>query len=134
VTFALLLTFSACGPAGNPRGSASGKVTLGGKPVTRGSVVFEGADGKTNLLAPIGADGSFSAGTAEGAGLPVGDYAIGVSPIGIAATIDAPPLVGSAPTASNDPPIPEKYVKPSTSGWKVTIKQGTNPPIKLEMP
>lgn len=130
----LAFFITGCGPGGAPRGSASGKVTVGGKPLTHGSVLFESADGKSNVIAPIGSDGSFTAATADGAGLPVGDYLIGVSPIGVAATVDAPPLVGSAPIESKDPPIPEKYLKPATSGFKAKISAGTNPPIQLDIP
>jgi hypothetical protein len=128
------LLSAGCGPSGPARGPASGKVTVGGKPLPHGSVIFESADGKTNIITPIGSDGTFNASTAEGPGLPIGDYRIGVSPVGVAATVDAPPLVGSAPTESKDPPIPEKYRKPATSPLKARIAPNANPPIALDIP
>jgi hemoglobin len=81
-------------------GTVKGTVHLDGKPLTRGSVVFTGEDGKTYTRA-IAADGTYAV-----ENIPEGTYKVSVS------------------SARDN--VPAKYANPNTSGLTATVKKGAN--------
>lgn len=127
VAFGLLI--SGCGSEGpqgeiyeGPRGTLSGTVTMGGKPVPHASLAFESSDGKFIVTGVADGDGKYSAidpSQAEGEQqtIPAMDYAVTV-----AAGTD--PAVEYDPNASQPEKvnIPEKYSSPDSSGLTVTVK------------
>jgi hypothetical protein len=133
----LLVLALGCGPNYKARGIVKGKVTIAGKPLTTGSVMFIG---KNTLTASATIkDGEYSMPDA-----PLGDVVIRVSvpkppPSGLA-KMRLPP--GTKETKSVDPegsgksisimgevpanivPIPDKYGNEATSGLTYTVVKG----------
>jgi hypothetical protein len=127
---AVLLFLMAATGCGGRQGSVSGVVTYNGRPLTGGTVVFIGADGKPSEPATIGPDGKYSA-----TDVPAGRAKVAVD--------DPPPATpppGSVPKEmANDPevrearsravsyvPIPPKYRDPDQSGLAFDVKSGSN--------
>lgn len=113
-----------------PIGEVSGKVTLDGKPVTAGGVIFSNTEKGVHVLVPIKSDGTYQLETAAGYGVPLGTYQVAVSP-----PIPEPVMPGAPkPEATSQPiVIPVKYQKPGGTGLETTITNGTNTyDIKME--
>ena len=96
-----------------------GRVTLHGKPVTRGSVIFQPESIAQGALHPahgrLAADGTYRMSTfAEGDGVTPGQYKVAVRSIVRGPTPEEPatPFVYA---------VPEKYVTPATSGLTASI-------------
>jgi hypothetical protein len=113
----------------------AGHVTVAGQPLTTGSVLLDKTDHSVATLVPINTDGSFTAKTLDGTGLPIGEYRIAIAPLKIGETDqsqlsafnnnpDAAPLKSA---------IPERYQKISTSGLTLVVVEGKNPPLTLEL-
>ena len=121
---------------GGPEGLAevSGVVSLNGKSLSTGSVVFIGSDKVAPVVAPIEPDGHYSAKK-----VPSGSVTVAVhspNPKDEADSIraksaDRAGATGKpAPPPGPDPklwfPIPAKYSDPATSGLSYPIKPGSN--------
>ena len=120
---ALAVGAAGCGsPTGGP---VSGKVTMGEKTVTSGTVTFTGEKGKI-ATASIESDGTYKV-----LNPPMGLCKVTVRP---AAPIlggqgaKAPSLEGGAPKAF---PIPKQYGSPDTSGLTFTV---TSSPGTYDIP
>jgi hypothetical protein len=123
----MVLAVVGCGGAYDS--TASGVVTLDGKPVPRGTVSFHPVAGGPAAYAMIGDDGSYTVQTGRAGGLPAGDYQV---------SITANENAAVAQTAGGGPPPPGKPITPlwyrmkETSGLQVTVKPGSNT-IDLEL-
>jgi hypothetical protein len=139
---ALVLLLIGGGCSGQPeRANVKGKVTIGDKPLTAGSVMFYGKDGLSGSAA-ISKDGNYDLGDA-----PLGEVKVTVSvpkppPGGMEAMHRMKNNPGAKNTESVDPndpskrigimgdiptdyvAIPEKYSKPETSGLTYTVQRG----------
>lgn len=126
--FALVAAAVGCGGyAGiNRGGKLTGKVTIGGKPVSAGEVVVYGADGKHSAAGRIRTDGTYVV-----VEPPLGECKIAV----ITSTFKdiPPPSAKKGPMDYTDPetgqwPIyvrtPERYEKAETSGLTVKVAGG----------
>jgi hypothetical protein len=115
-----------CGGSGDKPASVSGRVTYNGKPVTSGTVVLIGADGKASDTGPVQPDGT---------------YSIAHSPAGtVKVAFDNPPPPRVDPrTAAKDPeaqeaareaaryvPTPAHYRDAAKSGVTLDLKSGRN--------
>ncbi len=115
IALAVLPAFLAGCSGGQPTGSVSGKVTLGGAPLTAGCIQF------TNQASGIGESAELDAsGTYQVAALPLGEYQVAITP-------PPPP----APHEMDQPGpsrvnIPGKYQDVKTSGLSATITPGAN--------
>jgi hypothetical protein len=131
----LCLALAAAGcSGGTPRGTVKGKVTLGDKPVGNATISFEGDTGAATQ-ATVGEDGTYEIKTHQGAGLPVGNYKVAISPGATLQAGDEVPLAGK-PLPPRKPPstdIPEKFYKTATSGLKIEVKKGDNPPFDFDL-
>lgn len=108
---------------GEELGHVTGKVTFKGKPVPSGFVIFANSAKGVYMTAPLDADGKFEVVMAKGAGLPLGEYQIGVSP----PLMDLPLGPAEAPPeADKRKDIPRHYREPATSGLKHEVKSGEN--------
>ncbi len=120
------------GCSGPETGTLAGKVTVGGKPLTQGSVLFENAETGVSVNAPLGPDGAYTVKTHDRAGLPPGKYKVAVTPStfggGEAPLVEAPSK--QAPAASE---IPAKCRSTATSGLSVTVKAGANPAFDIAL-
>ena len=123
ISFALLgFALPGCGES-EVRGRIVGKVTFQGQPVPEGRVYFSDSTRGINMGAKLKQDGSYEVLTAQGAGLPLGTYAVSVTP--------PPPSFGVNP---NEPPvagpsyanIPRKYRNPKTSELTLEAGEGEN--------
>ena len=128
IPVAIMLT--GCGDS--TLGTVSGTVTLDGRPLDQGLVVFEDRDRGVSVNTAIGSDGSFVVETYDQTGLAPGEYAVAVKPgaLGDGET----PLVESATTTSRpeNGAIPAWYGSTRTSGLVVTVTPGENH-IPLEL-
>lgn len=110
----LSISLAGCS-GGTPTGSVSGKVTLGGAPLTAGCVQF------TNQASGIGESAELDAlGAYHVTALPVGEYQVAITP---------PPPPAPHEMDQPGPPrvnIPGKYQDVKTSGLNATITRGTN--------
>jgi hypothetical protein len=69
-----------CKPAGPPLATVKGKITLEGKPVTAGFVIYQSDDGLINAVVDIDAQGNYEVRTHEAAGIPPGKYKVALKP------------------------------------------------------
>lgn len=117
---ASLAAFGGCKPA-EKLGRIGGTVTFQGRPVCNGVVLFSCIDKGVNMTAQLQADGTYEIIMAKGAGLPLGDYKVCVSP-----PPEFHPIGQAAPPPKQYPDIPLKYRNYGTSGLTVTIADGEN--------
>ncbi len=108
---------------GEELGHVTGKVSFKGQPVPSGFVIFANSAKGVYMTAPLDADGKFEVVMAKGAGLPLGEYQIGVSP----PLMDHPlGPIEEPPEADKRKDIPRHYREPSTSGLEHEVKSGEN--------
>ena len=113
---------ASCGSA-EEQGKVYGKVTVAGKPIPAGVVVFSNAKRGVHMLAELRPDGSYELQTANGLGLPLGDYRVAVNP-----PLPEPAMPGApAPVVKKYDRIPAKYYHMETSGLALTVRAGENP-------
>ncbi|MSR32189.1 MAG: carboxypeptidase regulatory-like domain-containing protein [Gemmataceae bacterium] len=137
-TLGILLAFfllSGCSGEG-PRGTVRGKALLDGQPLKEGTVSLENTEKGIALTGQIQPDGSFELSSHKGAGLPVGSYKVAVSPSPMLQSAEEIPLVGKNPKPPKDvskSPVPAKYLKSATSGLTAEVKEGSNPPLEINL-
>jgi hypothetical protein len=116
---ALALAAAGCGPS---QATVSGKVTMQGKPVTAGTVLFVGGDNQIGT-GKLDGEGRYVAPS-----VPMGSVKVAVQTLrpeqvtGAEANRpkDAPPLPSRL---TNLVPVPQKYADPETSGLTCDVKQ-----------
>lgn len=106
------------GPAADPTAAVAGKVTFKGTPVSEGIVNFYDATRGNAAAAKLGADGTYSVDA-----VVLGDYSVFVTPLPVETPVDA---TKPAPPQVDPANIPAKYRDATTSGFKTTVKAGTN--------
>jgi hypothetical protein len=118
---------------GTPRGTVTGKVTMGGKPVPLAMVTFHGKDSKGKDIqsnAQTGLDGSYHV-----TGVLAGEMTITVESVNPPTNVAVPPPKGLDIKAGDPVPpaaIPKKYLVVTTSPLKYTVKAGSQDyPIDL---
>ena len=131
--FAAVAGLTACvglaGCGGAYDATASGAVTLDGKPVTRGTVAYHPVSAGPSAYARIDEDGTYTVRTGREVGLPVGEYQVTV-------ISSEPPAVSQ--TAQGGPPPPGKPITPpwyrtkQSSGLQFTVAAGDNE-LNLEL-
>ncbi|MES2791648.1 MAG: hypothetical protein V4719_18660 [Planctomycetota bacterium] len=120
-----ILGVSGCNSGGGlpeatgPEGSATGKVSYQGKPITAGTIVLDSGKGYL-AMAPIKSDGTFELKGADGAVFPGGEYKVGVQPPA------AVPVPGATemPKPPAIPGVPQKFYNTNSSGVTVKIEEG----------
>jgi hypothetical protein len=123
---ALLAVALLAAGCGEPRGTLSGKVFYQGTALTEGQVSFFPEAGAA-VVAPIGADGSYTA-----KGLPVGPARVAVSPPKNSAIepmgpeIDRDKLRKMMQSGMSQPTwiVPATYANPESSGLTCTVAGG----------
>ncbi|MCE9565883.1 MAG: carboxypeptidase-like regulatory domain-containing protein [Planctomycetes bacterium] len=138
VSFVLLIGLIAggCAEKGPSRGIVKGRVTLGSKPVTGATVFFENTETGVGMNAPLDQEGWYEVKAHNGNGLLPGVYGVSIIPGGVMSPEEALPLAGDAKAARAKlpvTPVPEKYHKAATSGLKVEVKEGDNPPFDFTL-
>ena len=103
-----------------PQGEITGKVTHNGEVVSQGYVILRNRAKGVHMMVEIQKDGTFRASTAEGYGLPLGEYIVYLSP----PVPDVPFGPASAPPDPNEVvKFPEKYLKPETSELTIALDE-----------
>lgn len=122
-----------CGPAAKEKargtGTATGIVTLDGKPLTTGRVVLFDEKDSDTATGEISADGSFQLKYEAGFSIPCGDYrAVVVQGAQAGAAIPKPEDLMKNPDKYKPKPseLPKKYSDPKTSGLIAVIQKGSN--------
>jgi hypothetical protein len=126
---ALIVAFSGCGPR-EELGQVKGRVFYRGEPVTAGTITFEDSGRGLGVIVPIGPDGSYEMRTHQRPGLLPGTYRVCLSPNPLSTgdvlvTGPTPKPTTPAPTGKF-PPLPEKYLKVTTSGLQAEVVKGEN--------
>lgn len=121
------------GCSGPETGHVAGKVTVGGKALTQGTVLFEDAKAGISVNAKLQNDGSYTVKTFDRDGLPPGTYKVAVTPStfgdGDAPLVTDP--AAQAPTSRSE--IPQKYRTTATSPLTATVKIGANEPFNFDL-
>jgi hypothetical protein len=102
--------------------SASGTVTLDGKPVTPGLVTFAPEDpAAVPSVSDLDTSGGFTLTTNKKPGLTPGKYRVSIQAF-------RPPNVapGERSFEPSEPLVPEKYLRVNTSGLEFTVEPGEN--------
>ena len=113
-------------------GHISGKVTLDGRPLSGGSVIFEDKAADISIYAPLTPEGTYKIRTHEKNGLPAGKYQVAIVPNRPFSGTPVMTDPNMKPPGSG-PPIPVKYHKSATSGLTATVQAGDNPPYDFEL-
>ena len=101
----------------------SGTVTLDGKPIGPGVVIFAPVGGKTNpARGAIQPNGSYFLKTSRDVGLPPGKYQVSLQIVELPAHL-VPGERDMSPTKSL---IPDKYTDTTTSGLEYDVAPGSN--------
>ena len=122
----VLISLTGCGEKPTPTGTLEGTLLLNGNPYTDGITL--------NLINPSTGKPAVTEVDKTGAfkfqkPIEVGEYKAFVAPIATEMTnTDAPP-----PPIKHDPKIPDKYLNDLNTDLKVTIKEGENKDVKLDM-
>ncbi len=126
LTALLALLGSGCSKSGPPMGRVSGKVTVKGAPLTKGTITFVPTDAaRPNATSLISVDGAYNLQSREpGDGAELGDYQVVVSSVGNAEILDYIPKGKDAKKTAAI--ISPKYESADTSGLKATVKSGGN--------
>ena len=136
----LICADAGCGTKYNARAVVKGKVTIGEKHLTAGTVAFF-ADGNRSGSGRIDEEGNYTISDA-----PIGDCKVTVSvpKMGMAGMMGAKKDMAGSPTKMQDPndpeknmtapaidpkkivPIPDKYADAATSGLTFKVEKGDN--------
>ena len=119
---AWLLLAAAMVGCGGAESTVSGVVSLDGKAVGPGVIVFAPAEGKTNPSdGAIQIDGSYFLKTSRDVGLKAGKYNVGVT------VFDQPPVKpGERSMVVAKRVTPEKFAEPTKSGLQYDVAAGKN--------
>jgi hypothetical protein len=128
---ACLLVFALLGAGcGGPRGkgTVSGKITVGGKPLSKGLITFLSQVGNKDSYNAAIVNGEYQTGE-----IPVGPATIVILPA-MRASPNTPPeeaksgdlIPQGKPGGSKTMDVPEKYHSANTSALQTTIKPGVN--------
>jgi hypothetical protein len=133
VLLSILAVLLSAGCSSDKLGQVNGIVTVDGKPLNTGSILFQNAAAGVSLNANIAEDGTFVVKTFDKNGIPPGVYqvAVRVETFGGSET----PLVGQPIKRKLNPSVdvPEKYRDVKTSGLTATVNPGVNPPMKFDL-
>ena len=118
----LLVVASGCEPT-QKLATLSGKVTLDGKPLAQGSVLFAASGGgkRNSATGDIKADGSYAVQIGQTEKLIVGEYVVVV----VSREPSTPHPEGGPPTPGAFI-TPEKYGDAQTSGLRYNVRPGKN--------
>lgn len=117
----LLVSFSFLIGCGGKAASVSGKVTLDGEPVTRGTVAFTPTAGGQRATGIIDENGAYELSTNREAGLDVGSYAVSVTSRERGQVGD-----GGGPPMPGKYLVPQKFSDANTSGLVFDVQRGSN--------
>lgn len=118
----LTLLCVACSPSPFDA-DVSGAITLDGKPVDPGVVVFSPVDpGKNASRGNIDRSGGYYMKTKHDRGIDAGEYRVAVQVY----DKGEPPGPGERASPNLPPLVPEKYLKVETSGLEYTVEPGSN--------
>jgi hypothetical protein len=128
-----------CGPQ---YGTIQGKITQNGAPLAKGFVIFVHTETGQPLFMSKIQDGTFATPDAKsGARIPAADYRLFVTPpmegdkdIELVERVRQLISGKAIPEEWKESSIPEKYMRPETSGWTVRLLSGDNPGLSLEIP
>ena len=134
-SFVTVIAVLGCTAKPPARGVVQGRVTLGSKPVTGATVLFENTGTGVAINAALDQDGRYEVKSHQGAGLLPGTYRVAVVPGRIMGPDEAPIFADAAPAPASGPasPIPEKYYSLSSSGLQIEVKEGANPPFEFAL-
>ena len=124
VALALTVAIAGCGDSRGPTGTVSGKVTFKGQPVTEGMVSFVSAEGH-GASGLLDSAGNYTLVTADGPGVPAGDYKVAIRPP-VTGDPDELPIDFDPAEQPEYPNIPSKYRSPTNSSLTATVKEDAN--------
>jgi hypothetical protein len=127
----VLLT-AAVGCSGS-QASVSGRVTLAGKPLDRGTVAFQPTVGGPVGYGTIGSGGSYAVQTGQQRGLAPGEYRVTVQSVSEVTEAQRQAEVsGTMTEATGQLLTPARYASRETTPFRFQVKSGSNT-IHLEL-
>ena len=117
--FLAALVVAGCGHR-KTLGKVSGNVATDGKPVANAVLGFHNQEAGIHILANV-VDGKYEVKTADGLGLPPGEYAVSVHPPRV-----ENPVGPMLPMEREFPSVPPRYRSEKTSGLTATVTAGVN--------
>ncbi len=114
---AAVVSIGGCGSRGVPVARVSGRVTFRGEPVALGEVIFL-SDAGYGSSSPLNEDGTFTLVSEHGRGIPLGEYAVAITP--------PDPDEFPDPDGMKFRNIPEKYRHFGSSGLTAVVESGSN--------
>lgn len=131
------LLLAGCGGSGGdstPTGTVTGKVSLNGKPLEGGMIVFVAQGKSSNASGTVLKDGTYTLKHGKGFSVPVGDYRIYVSSVDVSAPTPDPMDLNNNPEKYEQKnTIPEKFQSAETSGLVAVVKAGSNPNTDFDL-
>jgi hypothetical protein len=116
-----------------PLGTATGRVTYHGEPVTEGCVIFTDNAHGAAYVAPLDANGQFELQVARGFGVPPGKYVVTIQPPQAMPSMDPMKNFAGPPAKKEHKNIPMKYRDEKTSGLEAVVVSGANNPFDFDM-
>ena len=116
----LMILLVGCG-SGSMEGQVTGNVTLDGKTIGPGSVVFVPEGDGNPATGTIQIDGTYEMKSNRTPGLPPGKYFVSVSVFD-----QRPGTAGERSSGTSKLITPEKYYDAKTSGLEFTVESGSN--------
>ncbi len=113
------------GEPGEKLGHVSGRVTFNDQPIREGLVIFQNPSQGVYMTDEVDEQGRYEVIMAQGAGLPLGEYQVSVSPP-LPKTPELGDIPGRPSPADQYPHIPRKYRDPETSGLVLVVVEGSN--------
>jgi hypothetical protein len=113
-----------CKPAGPPVATVKGKITLEGKPVTAGFVIYQNSETGFSTAVDLDAQGNYEVRTHEAAGLPPGKYKVALKPPAPNYDPNVPVLAdaGQRDPRPVDTTINKRYHSVETSGLTADVE------------
>lgn len=131
----VLCGFGCSQKVSKPSGTVAGKITYGGKPLDKGSVIFVSDVTGDSAASDLQADGTYTLKYGKGFSVPAGDYRVAVR--GVAMSTQPPPdpteLMKNPEKYEVKDPVPDKYRNPASSGLVAVIKEGTNTDVNFDL-
>ncbi len=122
---ALLALLAGCGPK-EQLSPVTGRVTYAGQPVANASIVFQQSETGIHVAAELDDQGEYRVVTAQGAGLPTGNYTIAIVPKSFEEAGPVDPRLSAPGNAPARYDIPEHFRSARSSGLQFQVTEGAN--------
>jgi len=132
----LAVGLSGCGGGGisGAKGTVSGKVTVDGAPLAKGTIIFVGENNGDTASAILNSDGTYALKYGDGFSIPAGDYRVAFTASNAGETPPDPmALMDNPEKYKPNTQIPAKYLDSKTSGLVSVVNAGSNSDVNFDL-